>query len=72
MEAVCGSASGATRPNIPASSELCSLGNASEVTTTSTGWNWTCTLGSSVKSCSATKLVEVKNYNIYWEDTSAG
>jgi hypothetical protein len=56
--AECGAADGTTRADMPsAQADLCNNGDASAVTATNAGWDWTCTLQSSndQKSCSATK-----------------
>lgn len=56
--AACGAADGTTRADMPtAQADLCNNGDASTVTATNSGWDWTCTLQSSndQKSCSATK-----------------
>ena len=56
--AECGAADGVTRADMPsAQADLCNNGDASAVTATNSGWDWTCTLQSSndQKSCSATK-----------------
>lgn len=56
--AECGAADGTTRADMPsAQADLCNNGDASTVTATNAGWDWTCTLQSSndQKSCSATK-----------------
>ncbi|MEI8224248.1 MAG: pilin [bacterium] len=56
--AECGAADGTTRADMPsAQADLCNNGDASSVTVTNAGWDWTCTLQSSndQKSCSATK-----------------
>lgn len=42
INGACGSAHKTNRKNAPQGSELCNEGGASPVTTTSSGWDWTC------------------------------